>query len=75
MQEATITRTTQKTHTYREVDNYVGVSVGVEQVSHGLSSILGASDNVSGTSLVSLMSQLQKTKINLENPTTFSMPL
>jgi len=53
----------------------VGVSVGVEQVSHGLSSILGALENVSGTSLVSLMGRLQKTKVNLENPTTFSMPL
>ncbi len=49
--------------------------MGVEQVSHGLSSILGALDNVSGTSLVSLMGRLRKTKVNLENPTTFSMPL
>jgi hypothetical protein len=49
--------------------------VGVEQVSHGLSNILGALDNVNGTSLVSLVGQLQKTKVNLENLTTFSMPL
>lgn len=70
-----ITRTTLKTHTYKEVDNYVGISVGVKQVSHGLSSILGALDNLSGTSLVSLVGQLQKTKVNLENLTTFSMPL
>jgi hypothetical protein len=49
--------------------------VGLKQVSHGLSSILGGLDNVSGTSLVSLVGQLQKTKVNLENPTTFLMPL
>jgi hypothetical protein len=49
--------------------------VDVEQVSHGLSSFLGALDNVSGISLVLLAGQLQKTKLNLENLTTFSMPL
>ncbi len=47
----------------------------VEQVSHGLSNILGALDNVNGISLVLLVGQLQKTKLNLENPTIVSMPL